>query len=124
MAGRATLLGIAAAGVIGLAGCGGDGSSGTGEANSVPGSGANSNAVTIKDFAYSPASVTVATGTTIEFTNRDAADHTVTASDMKSFDSGTISQGKAQRITPNSAGTFAFFCRFHPFMKGTITVMP
>ena len=124
MGGRVTLLGIAAAAVIGLAGCGGDGSSGTGEANSAPGPGASTNAVTIKDFAYTPASVTVATGTTIKFTNRDAANHTVTASDMKSFDSGTIGQGKAQRVTLNSAGTFAFFCRFHPFMKGTVTVTP
>lgn len=56
MAGRVTLLGIATAVVIGLAGCGGDGSSGTGEANSAPGPGASTNAVTIKDFAYTPIS--------------------------------------------------------------------
>ena len=38
------------------------------------------------------------------------------------FDTGTIAPGKTKSVTLDKAGTFTFFCSFHPFMKGTITV--
>ena len=50
-------------------------------------------AVTIQNFAFTPAAITVAAGTTVTWTNKDAATHTVTsnAGDPAAFDSGPVS---------------------------------
>ena len=101
-----------------FAGCGGSGSSGSDSVwrEVAP------KAVSIKNFAYAPADLTVAKGTTVEFTNGDSTNHTATATDASVFDTGTIAPGKTKSIVLDKSGTFAFFCSFHPFMKGTITV--
>jgi plastocyanin len=113
---RILLLALA---VLPLAGCGSSsGSSGTGEpVSSQAARGAN--AVSIKSFAYHPATLTVARGTRVTFTNRDDANHTATAS---GFDSGTVAPGKSRAVVLRKAGTFAYTCRFHPFMHGTLKV--
>jgi plastocyanin len=77
--------------------------------------------VHIKDFAFSPSTVTVKTGDTVHFVNDDSVPHTVTSSD-KSFDSGNMNQGSAWNYTFAKAGTYAYTCTFHPYMKGTVTV--
>ena len=109
-----------------LAGCGGG--SGGGGANastpapaSSPGSGSAS-AITIKDFKFSPATLTVRPGARIAVTNDDSAPHTVTADDGHSFDTGTLQQGSSKTITAPSTGRFAFHCTVHPFMKGRLVV--
>ena len=76
---------------------------------------------TIENFAFSPATITVAIGTTITWTNQDSAAHTVT-SDSGVFDSGSISQGKTFSYTFNEKGSFNYHCTFHPNMKGTVIV--
>ena len=45
------------------------------------------------DFAFQPASISVAKGTTVTWTNTGATAHTVTADDA-SFDSGNVDVGK------------------------------
>jgi plastocyanin len=81
----------------------------------------NGDAVTIKNFAYSPADLTVSRGTTVEFSNRDTTEHTATAGGGQ-FDTGSIGQGQTKAITLETPGTFSYVCSFHPFMHGTITV--
>jgi plastocyanin len=77
-------------------------------------------AITIKDFAFSPA--TVRPGATVTVTNRDGVGHTVTA-DAKAFNSGTVKAGAAVALrAPTAPGTYAFFCAIHPDMKGTLVV--
>ena len=49
-------------------------------------------AMSLKDFSFSPATITVAAGATVTWTNQDAASHTVTADDG-SFDSKAIGNG-------------------------------
>lgn len=82
--------------------------------------------VDIKNFLYAPAAVTVPVGSTITFTNRDAAPHTATSGASPSpdgvFDSGTLKQGASRTVKVTKAGTFAYYCAIHPFMKGTVTV--
>src|SRR5512142_3070353 len=56
------------------------------------GSGTGGNAVTIQNFAFGPASLDVAVGTTVTWTNKDSATHTVTANDA-SFD-GQVPSGQ------------------------------
>ncbi|WP_306256807.1 cupredoxin family copper-binding protein [Pararhizobium sp. IMCC21322] len=75
----------------------------------------------IKGMAFSPATITVSVGDTITFTNRDGAPHTATAADG-SFTTATLRKGKSETIAFDSAGTFAFFCKIHRGMKGTIVV--
>jgi plastocyanin len=77
--------------------------------------------VTIKNFAFSPATSSVHVGDTITWSNNDVAPHTATASDH-SFDTGTINKGKSASHTFTKAGTFAYICSIHPSMHGTITV--
>ena len=75
----------------------------------------------IKNISYLQPKITVAVGTTVEWTNNDPLPHSVTAVD-KSFNSGLIQPGKTYRHTFTKAGTFNFYCIPHPFMKGVITV--
>ena len=77
--------------------------------------------VDIVNFAFSPAEITVPAGTTVIWTNSDAASHTVTSDDGV-FDSGTISQGNTFRFTFDEAGTYPYYCTIHPYMKATVIV--
>ena len=78
-------------------------------------------AITIQDFAFAPADLSVAAGTTITITNNDSIIHTVTAED-RSFDTGIIDPGASTTLTLDTVGTFVYRCKPHPAMKGTITV--
>lgn len=82
---------------------------------------AQGSAVAIQGFAFSPATLTVPVGTTVTWTNRDAAPHTVTATDA-SFGSPTLETGQSFSFTPARAGTFGYMCTIHPGMKGTLIV--
>ena len=116
--GAALLLTVA---VLALASCG-DGGDGTDRATPNSSAAAGAKAVTIQDYIYEPARVVVPKGTTVTFTNRDAAPHTATSKASGAFDSGTIKQGETGKVTLEETGTFAYYCLFHPFMKGTVVV--
>ena len=77
--------------------------------------------VTIADFAFDPAELRVAAGTTVTWTNRDSVPHTATADDG-SFDTGAIDGGASASHTFDAPGTFAYICAFHPNMTGTVIV--
>jgi plastocyanin len=94
--------------------------SGDGTDRATPGGKAKS--VTIADYVYEPARTVVPVGTTVRFANRDAAPHTATSKRSGAFDTGTIRKGKAGEVVLEEPGTFAYYCAFHPFMKGTIEV--
>ncbi len=109
-------------GLTALTGCGGSGSTGGGGGGTTPGGtgGGGGATVTIKNFAFSPASVEIAVGETVTWTNEDSATHTVTGDD--GIDSGSLAQGKTFTHTFASAGTFSYHCSIHPNMNGTVTV--
>jgi plastocyanin len=83
--------------------------------------GAAGSAVTIQNFAFGPAALTVAVGTTVTWTNKDNAGHTVTADDG-SFGSNTIASGQTFSQAFAKAGTYAYHCTIHSSMKATIVV--
>jgi plastocyanin len=85
------------------------------------GASASGTEVAIQGFAFLPASIEVATGTTVTWTNGDAVGHTATAGDG-SFDSGTLSPGATFAHTFDAVGTFTYGCAIHPNMTGTIVV--
>jgi plastocyanin len=82
--------------------------------------------VQIKEFKYAPATITVALGTKITWTNHDSAPHTATSGTSPNsdgvFDSGTIKKGESKTATVSKRGTFTYYCAFHPFMKATVVV--
>ena len=78
-------------------------------------------AVTIKNFSFNPATITVGTGTTVSWTNEDSAVHQI-ASDTNVFNSLNLSQGQTFQFTFTTAGTYAYHCAIHPSMKGTVVV--
>ena len=104
----------AAAGTV--AGCGGSDSHPTAAR-----SGAASS-LTISNFEFIPASLTVSPGVRITVTNRDTTAHTATADDGRSFDTGNIDPGSAATFTLSHAGTYKLHCSIHPFMHGTVVV--
>jgi plastocyanin len=78
--------------------------------------------VTMDDFFFSPASVTVAVGDTVTWHNAGQAPHTATADDG-SFDTGTINSGGSGSHRFTTAGTFSYICTIHPNMHGTVRVL-
>lgn len=75
--------------------------------------------VSIEGFGFEPASLDVASGAEVTWTNRDPAPHTVTAEDG-SFDSGTLEQGQSFSTTVEGNGPVAYRCRIHPEMTGEL----
>ncbi|MFA5004271.1 MAG: cupredoxin family copper-binding protein [Candidatus Saccharimonadales bacterium] len=79
--------------------------------------------VTIEGFAFSPADITVKKGSTVTWTNKDSATHTVTENDGQTGpDSGNLANGKSYSFTFATTGTFKYHCAIHPSMTGTVTV--
>jgi plastocyanin len=86
-----------------------------------PGALASEQLVQIGNFAFSPANVTVAVGTTVTFRNNDDMVHTIVAEDG-SFRSKALDTGDQYSFTFDKPGNYAFVCGLHPFMHGKITV--
>ncbi len=76
---------------------------------------------TISDFKFTPGTLTIHVGDTVTWTNNGPTEHTATA-DNGSFNTGTLKKGQSASHTFTKAGTFAYICAIHPFMKGTIVV--
>jgi LPXTG-motif cell wall-anchored protein len=83
---------------------------------------ASPGSVTIKDFSFGPASVTVNAGESVTWTNQGPTKHSATAGDG-SFDTGLLAKGKSASHTFGKAGTFAYVCSIHPNMHGTVRVV-
>jgi plastocyanin len=79
------------------------------------------NAVTIQNFAFSPASLTIKKGESVTWTNKDSTSHTIT-SDSNVFQSASIGSGQTFSFTFNTAGQFPYHCSIHPSMKAMIIV--
>ncbi|MEW6035512.1 MAG: cupredoxin family copper-binding protein [Candidatus Micrarchaeota archaeon] len=84
------------------------------------GSGGSGTSVTIQGFAFSPADLTVAKGTTVTWTNQDSAPHTVKFGD--GTESPTLSKGQSYSRTFSEAGEFSYICGIHPSMTGKVKV--
>jgi plastocyanin len=89
-----------------------------------PAAAGGGNAITIRNFAFDPASLTVKTGTTVTWTNRDVPPHAI-ASDAgapEAFSSDPFSTDASYSFTFTRPGTYPYHCSIHPSMKGTIIV--
>ena len=88
---------------------------------STAGPAASGSTLSIKDFSFTPAALTVKSGTKVSVTNNDSASHTWTATD-KTFDSGDLATGKSFTFTFTKPGTYSYVCSIHAAMHGTVTV--
>ena len=128
--------GLFAAGAIVLAACGGGGSGGNSAAgndmagmamaaqnagNATASAAVATDAVHIKNFAFSPATVTVTAGSTVVWTNDDSIQHDITF-DGGGIVSSTLNHNDTFSHTFPSAGTYHYICSIHPFMHGTVIV--
>ena len=81
------------------------------------------NANNYQSWTYRPDSLTVHVGQAVTWTNVGEAAHTVTA-DTSAFDSGTLGTHQAWTFVFSKVGAYAYHCTFHPWMKGTVNVLP
>src|SRR5438477_7859223 len=82
---------------------------------------AATSAVNIQNSAFAPTTTTIKVGDTVTWTNRDAFSHTST-SDTGAWNTGVITAGASGSFTFMSAGTFAYHCSIHSFMRATVIV--
>lgn len=78
-------------------------------------------AVSIDNFAFVPATLTVRVGSTVTWTNHDEEPHTIAASDGSFHSPGMDSQATYSHTFP-TAGKFDYVCSIHPFMHATVVV--
>jgi plastocyanin len=79
-------------------------------------------AVSIDNFTFTPASLTVKAGTTVTWTNRDDIPHGIAASDNAFKKSKALDTDDSFSFTFTTPGTYQYFCYIHPHMTGTIVV--
>jgi plastocyanin len=86
-----------------------------------PTSPTTSAAVGLYENRFEPATLTVAPGTTVRWTNHGQHKHTVTSAAEK-WDSGDLGPGQVYSATFSQPGTYEYHCRHHKEMRGTIIV--
>ena len=77
--------------------------------------------VTVDKLVFSPAVITAKIGDTIEWINKDILAHTAT---VKGDWDVMIPAKKSGSFVLKKAGDVEYYCRFHPNMKGRISVAP
>ena len=78
--------------------------------------------ITSTDLVFGPSEVSAKVGDTIEWINKDVFAHTATARNGD-FDV-MMPPKKTVTLLLKKAGTVEYYCRFHPNMKGVLTVAP
>ena len=78
-------------------------------------------AVSITDFKFNPAKLTVPVGAAVTWTNQDEEPHTVAAKDGSFHSPGLDTRGSYsfKFATP---GSYDYICPIHPFMTGKVVV--
>lgn len=77
--------------------------------------------ITIDNFSFTPADVTVPIGTTITWVNHDDVPHTVVSNDKK-FKSKALDTDDTFSFTFTQGGTYEYYCSVHPKMTAKVTV--
>ncbi len=77
--------------------------------------------VTIDKLVYSPVEIKAKVGDTIEWINKDILAHTAT---VRGDWDVTIVANSSASLVLKKVGTVDYYCRFHPNMKGRITIAP
>src|SRR6476646_6654043 len=81
------------------------------------------NRIEIKDFAFNPQTITVKSGETVTWINRDDEPHTIVSVGKQFKKSTALDTDQEFTITAGAPGTYDYFCSVHPKMTGTIVVV-
>ena len=82
---------------------------------------AKTHTVVIEGTTFAPASLTVASGDSVVWLNKDPFPHTAT-SKAGGFDSQVIAAGESWKYVARKKGDFAYLCTLHTTMKGVLQV--
>jgi len=77
--------------------------------------------VSIANFTFAPATLMIAAGTRVVWTNHDDIPHTV-VENTKSFKSSVLDTNDTFEYQFDKPGTFEYFCSLHPHMTGKVVV--
>ena len=80
------------------------------------------NRIEIKDFAFNPQTITVKSGETVTWINRDDEPHTIVSVGKQFKKSTALDTDQEFTITVGAPGTYDYFCSVHPKMTGIIIV--
>lgn len=78
--------------------------------------------VDIRDFAFSPKTLTIPAGTRVVWTNRDDEPHVVVSAGHQFATSKALDTDDSYGVTFDHPGTYAYYCAIHPMMVGTVIV--
>jgi plastocyanin len=80
--------------------------------------------IVIKNFMFSPMTLSVSPGAVVTVHNEDSVTHTLTdEADPKLFSTGDVGPGQVKTFkAPARAGSYPFLCTIHQYMTGTIVV--
>ncbi|HLY04327.1 MAG TPA: cupredoxin family copper-binding protein [Rhizomicrobium sp.] len=79
------------------------------------------NSVVMKNFDFSPMSLTIKAGSSVTWKNLDGEPHTVTSVDGL-FRSGALDQNDSYTFKFDKPGTYKYLCSIHPRMMAAIIV--
>ena len=79
----------------------------------------------MKNFGYLPRRVRIRAGQAVRWTDMDRAPHTATAEQHAAgtFETGRVTSGRSATVVFGSRARYPYYCRFHPFMVGTVEVV-
>jgi plastocyanin len=75
-----------------------------------------------QSIGFAPEAPSVQVGATVTWTNTDTITHTVTDKEAQ-FDSFDIGPGESWSLTFTEVGAFSYYCKYHPMMEGSLTVL-
>jgi amicyanin len=78
--------------------------------------------VTITNFAFAPAVITIKAGTTVTWTNKDEEPHTVTFTVLGTRSPNLTGTAVTYSKSFSTPGSYDYHCSIHPFMHGTVVV--
>ena len=80
------------------------------------------NEIGIDNFKFSPAALTVATGTKVVWINNDDVPHLIVNVENKFRQSPVLDTDQRFSTTLTKRGVYNYFCSLHPMMQGKIVV--
>jgi plastocyanin len=80
--------------------------------------------VSVTNFQFQPAVLTVRAGTRVTWTNRDTTPHTVTSRDARFASSAGMDTDDRYAVVFDRPGVYEYFCSLHPMMVGKVIVEP
>jgi plastocyanin len=78
--------------------------------------------ISIDNFSFTPAKLTVKAGTTVTWTNKDDIPHGIASSNRAFTRSKALDTDDSYSFTFTTPGTYQYFCYLHPHMVGSIVV--